>query len=103
MQISDMVAVAKLMNATLVIPTLDHKSFWTDPSDFKDIFDVEHFKKTLEGDISIVDSLPLAYKGLKLYMRAPTSWAKVWTNHSSGHQSYLEKDIIYCSRRVMNC
>jgi hypothetical protein len=72
-------------------------------SDFKDIFDVEHFKKTLEGDISIVDSLPLAYKGLKLYMRAPTSWAKVWTNHSSGHQSYLEKDIIYCSRRVMNC
>uniref|UniRef100_A0A0E0JR43 O-fucosyltransferase family protein n=1 Tax=Oryza punctata TaxID=4537 RepID=A0A0E0JR43_ORYPU len=74
--ISDMVAVAKLMNATLVIPTLDHKSFWTDPSDFNDIFDVEHFKKTLEGDISIVDSLPLAYKGLKLYMRAPTSWAK---------------------------
>jgi hypothetical protein len=46
-------------------------------SDFKDIFDVEHFKETLEDDIMIVDSLPPAYKRFKPYIRAPKSWAKV--------------------------
>lgn len=61
-------------------------------SDFKDIFDVEHFKETLENDIMIVDSLPPAYKRLKPYIRAPKSWAKVWTDNFrlSGHSNYLQ-------------
>jgi hypothetical protein len=51
-------------------------------SDFKDIFDVDHFKETLKEDIVVVDSLPPAYRKVKPYVRAPTSWSRVWVNMS---------------------
>ncbi|KAF7829286.1 O-fucosyltransferase 39-like isoform X1 [Senna tora] len=52
------VAVAKILNATLVIPYLEVNPVWRDSSSFTDIFDVDHFIDVLKDDISIIKELP---------------------------------------------
>ncbi|KVH99693.1 GDP-fucose protein O-fucosyltransferase [Cynara cardunculus var. scolymus] len=54
-------AVAKILNATLVIPHLDVNPVWQDSSSFTDIFDVDHFIEVLHDEVSIVKELPSKY------------------------------------------
>ncbi|PIN13352.1 hypothetical protein CDL12_14018 [Handroanthus impetiginosus] len=56
--ITDAVVVARILNATLVVPELDHHSYWKDESDFLDIFDVDWFIFYLAKDVPIVKSVP---------------------------------------------
>ncbi|QCD91550.1 O-fucosyltransferase 29-like [Vigna unguiculata] len=56
--ITDAVVVARILNATLVVPELDHHSFWKDDSDFVDIFDVDWFISHLARDVTIVKRVP---------------------------------------------
>ncbi|KAF4389494.1 hypothetical protein G4B88_006553 [Cannabis sativa] len=56
--ITDAVVVARILNATLVVPELDHHSFWKDDSDFVDIFDVNWFISSLAKDVTIVKRVP---------------------------------------------
>ncbi|XP_058786534.1 O-fucosyltransferase 38 isoform X2 [Vicia villosa] len=75
--IADMVAVAHIMNATLVIPQLDKRSFWQDSSVFSDIFDELHFIESLKGDIRIVQELPKSLEAAPRARKHFTSWAGV--------------------------
>ncbi|KAL8151584.1 hypothetical protein V2J09_021392 [Rumex salicifolius] len=61
LKICDAVAVAKIINATLVIPHLEVNPVWQDSSSFEDIFDVDHFVDSLHDEVRIVKELPEEY------------------------------------------
>ncbi|GFP98314.1 uncharacterized protein at1g04910 [Phtheirospermum japonicum] len=57
-QIVDAVVIARILEAALVVPILQVNRIWGDESEFSDIFDLEHFKRTLHADVRVVLSLP---------------------------------------------
>ncbi|CAA2933580.1 O-fucosyltransferase 16 isoform X1 [Olea europaea subsp. europaea] len=47
-----------MLNATLIVPILDKKSFWKDNSNFSEIFNVDWFISYLAKDVEIVKEPP---------------------------------------------
>ncbi|KAL3850898.1 hypothetical protein ACJIZ3_012780 [Penstemon smallii] len=60
------VAIARLLNATLVLPKFMYSSVWRDASQFGDIYQEEHFINYLKPDIQIVKELPKELQSLDL-------------------------------------
>ncbi|WOL20230.1 hypothetical protein Cni_G29034 [Canna indica] len=64
--ICNAVAVARLLNSTLVLPLFQYSSVWKDKSQFGDIYREEHFINYLKDDIPIVKELPVELQSLDL-------------------------------------
>ncbi|GJP56474.1 hypothetical protein CLOM_g15543 [Closterium sp. NIES-68] len=91
--ICNAVVVARIMNATLVLPRLDTNEFWNDTSGFATVYDVDHFIASLAPDVRIVKDLPpevAADKRAKLIRLRPPREAPV---------QWYEKEALRVLRR----
>lgn len=64
--ICNAVAVASLLNATLVLPRFLYSNVWKDPSQFGDIYQEEYFVNILKGEVNIVKELPPHLRSLDI-------------------------------------
>ncbi|CAI9108878.1 OLC1v1008579C1 [Oldenlandia corymbosa var. corymbosa] len=95
--IADMVVVARLMNATLVIPQLDKKSFWQDTSTFADIFDETHFIMNLQTDVRIVKELPKELESVPRARKHFSSWASM-SYYEEMTQLWKDYQVIHVAK-----
>ncbi|XWS23927.1 hypothetical protein CRYUN_Cryun28dG0057600 [Craigia yunnanensis] len=73
--ICDMVAVARIINATLIVPELDKRSFWQDTSNFSDVFDEDHFINALANDVKVIKKLPKELSTATKVVKHFKSWS----------------------------
>lgn len=78
--ICDMVAIARFLNVTMIVPELDNTSFWNDHSQFSEIFDVDYFIISLRDELRILKELPPQQKkkaSEPLFTMPPISWSNM--------------------------
>ncbi|KAL2499835.1 O-fucosyltransferase family protein [Abeliophyllum distichum] len=100
--ICDMVAIARHLNVTLIVPELDKTSFWADPSDFQDIFDVDHFISSLWDEVRILKELPPRLKrkvelGM-FYKLPPISWSNISYYHQKILPLLKKHKVVHLNR-----
>lgn len=54
----DGVGIARLLNATLVMPKFEVASYWNETSGFADVYDVDYFMQHMHGFVKVVTTLP---------------------------------------------
>ncbi|ESQ48380.1 hypothetical protein EUTSA_v10020754mg [Eutrema salsugineum] len=54
----DGVGIARLLNATLILPKFEVAAYWNESSGFADVFDVDYFIQKMSGFIKVVKDLP---------------------------------------------
>ncbi|KAK6153490.1 hypothetical protein DH2020_013129 [Rehmannia glutinosa] len=100
--ICDMVAIARYLNVTLIVPELDKTSFWNDPSEFQDIFDVDHFITSLRDEVRILKELPPRVKrrvelGM-IYTMPPISWSDISYYHNQILPLIQKYKVVHLNR-----
>ncbi|XP_057772863.1 O-fucosyltransferase 13 isoform X2 [Salvia miltiorrhiza] len=55
----DGVGIARLLNATLVLPKFEVAAYWNESSGFGDVFDVDYFIQKMNGFVQVVKELPV--------------------------------------------
>ncbi|XP_057861158.1 O-fucosyltransferase 13 isoform X2 [Cryptomeria japonica] len=78
----DGVDIARLLNATLVLPDFEAASYWNDTSGFADIFDVDYFIQRTKDFVHVVKELPK-----ELASKKPV---RVDCRKQKGHFDYIE-------------
>ncbi|XP_042459677.1 O-fucosyltransferase 13-like isoform X2 [Zingiber officinale] len=54
----DGIGIARILNATLVLPKFEVAAYWNESSGFADVFDVDYFIQQTQGFVQVVKELP---------------------------------------------